>query len=248
MTTPTLRVNVWSGPRNVSTALMYSFRQRPDTTVLDEPLYGHYLRVTGVDHPGRDDVLAEMDTDGERVVRRILGPWPTPVLMCKQMAHHLVQLDETWLGACRNVLLVRDPAEVLASYTEQVQAPTLEMLGYPTQCRLLDAAAAAGVDLPVLDSRLLLEDPAGVLGVLCDRLGLAFTPEMLSWPAGPKPEDGVWAPYWYAGVHGSSGFLPPAPPRGRAAVRPEHRPILDAARPLYERLRDAAVGTTSGAG
>ncbi len=237
----TLRVNVWSGPRNVSTALMYAFRQRPDTTVLDEPLYGYYLRVTGADHPGAGEVVAAMETDGHEVVRTILGPWPTPVLVCKQMAHHLVALDDAWLDRCRNVLLVREPTEVLASYTEQVDRPTLEMLGYPTQVRLLEAADTAGVDLPIVDARLLLSDPRGVLARLCDRLGLAFTDAMLTWPAGPKPEDGVWAPHWYAGVHGSTGFQPPRPPRGPEAVRPADRALLASAQPLYDRLRTRAL-------
>lgn len=231
-----MRINIWSGPRNVSTALMYAFRQRSDTTVLDEPLYGHYLRVTGADHPGRDEVLDSMQTDGAAVVRIILGPWPTSVLVCKQMAHHLVDLDESWLAECRNVLLVREPVEVLASYTEQVEAPTLDMLGYPTQCRLMDAAEAAGVHLPVIDARDLLADPPGVLAGLCDRLGIPFDETMLTWPAGPKPEDGSWARHWYAGVHRSTGFNPPSMPRTRDAVRPEHHHILDGAQPLYERL------------
>lgn len=236
-----LRINVWSGPRNVSTALMYAFRQRPDTTVVDEPLYGHYLRMSGAVHPGGDEVMAAMPDDGDTVVRKVmLGPCATPVLVCKQMAHHLVDLELDFLDACTNVLLIRDPAEVLASYVKQVEEPTLEGLGYPALAMLADRSLARGATPLVVDSRLLLLDPPGVLGELCDQIGLPFDPAMLSWPAGPKPEDGVWAPHWYAGVHGSTGF---APYRSRSEALPARLvPILEQAAPIYERLVTFALG------
>ena len=164
---------------------MYSFRQRSDTAVVDEPLYAHYLAATGVEHPGRDEVLAAQDTDGERVVRDvILGPSTRPVLFLKNMAHHLVDLDWAFLSELHNVILTRDPAEMLTSYIKQVPNPTLEGTGLPMQVRLLDAILDEGQDPLVLDSRLLLTDPRSVLSKLCDRIGIPFEEAMLTWPAG----------------------------------------------------------------
>jgi Sulfotransferase domain len=235
-----LRINVWSGPRNVSTALMYAFAQRPDTRVVDEPLYAHYLRVSGVDHPGRDEVLAAMDSDGERVVREVLlGPSDHPVLFFKQMAHHLVEIDHGFLARTANVLLVRDPREVLLSLRHQIPRPTLRDTGFAAQARLAAELHELGQQPPVLDARELLLDPQGVLGQLCDRLGLAFDPAMLSWPAGGRPEDGVWARHWYANVHRSTGF---APYRERPLEIPAPlRPLLNRCLPYYESLYAEAL-------
>ncbi len=234
------RVCVWSGPRNVSTALMYSFAQRADTRVVDEPLYAHYLRVSGVDHPGRADVLAAMENDGEAVVRElVLGPCDRPVLFMKQMAHHLVDLDWGFLEQTANVLLVRDPAEVLASFHKVVPGPTLADTGLELQTRLLHHLRERGQEPAVLDARRVLEDPPGVLARLCERLELPFDERMLSWPAQARPEDGVWAPHWYASVHRSTGFAP---------YRPKHEPFpsqldatLRACRRHYDELLPLAL-------
>jgi len=234
-----LRISLWSGPRNVSTALMYSFAQRSDTCVVDEPLYAHYLRVSGADHPGREDVLASQDTDGERVVRDvILGPCPRPVLFCKQMAHHFVELDGGFLAQTAHVFLVREPADMLASLSQVLAAPTLRDTGLAMQTQLFARLAALGQDPPVLDSRRLLQDPRGVLSRLCARLGLPFEESMLSWKAGPRSEDGCWAPHWYAAVHRSTGFSPwvaPARP-AQAGLRPDLLPLLATCRTHYEEL------------
>lgn len=230
------RLNVWSGPRNVSTALMYSFRQHPSVTVVDEPLYGHWLRVSGADHPGRDDILGSMELDGDRVVERLASDdWPTDVLVCKQMAHHLVEVSLDWLDRFTDVLLIRHPREVLLSYAKGVEHPDVEMLGYPGLVRLLDRQLASGVTPVVVDSRDLLDDPARHLERMCSAAGFAFDPAMLSWPPGPKPEDGVWARHWYAGVHASTGFAPYRPREGDVPARLQ--PVLDEALPLWERLR-----------
>lgn len=205
----TLRLCLWSGPRNVSTALMYAFAQRADTRVVDEPLYAHYLRVSGAAHPGREEVLAAQDPDGERVVRDVvLGPCDRPVLFLKQMAHHLVDLDTAFLARTTHALLVRDPEEMLTSLVHNVPEPRLADTGLGHQTRLLHRLEALGQSPPVVDARRLLSDPPGVLRGLCERVGLAFDPAMLSWPAGGRPEDGVWAPHWYANVHRSTGFAP----------------------------------------
>ena len=235
-----LKLNVWSGPRNVSTALMYSFRQRSDTRVVDEPLYAHYLAATGADHPGAEEVLASMDRDGERVVREvILGPCERPVRFFKNMAHHLVGLDRDFLGEVRNVLLARDPREMLPSLARQIPSPTLRDTGLAEQVEILDIMLERAERPVVLDARELLLDPPGVLRRACERLGLPFEEAMLSWPAGPKPEDGVWAKHWYDGVHVSTGFEPYRPKTGPFPER--LKPLLDECLPLYERLRQHAI-------
>lgn len=234
------RISLWSGPRNVSTALMYSFRQRSDTTVVDEPLYAYSLERFDIDHPGRETVLAAQDANGERVVRDvILGPTPTPVVFFKNMARHLEGLDPTFLAELENVILTRDPAEMLPSFIKQVPDPDLDMTGLPMQVVLLDAILERGDDPIVLDARLLLTDPGAVLSVLCDRVGIPFEEAMLSWPAGPVPEDGVWAPHWYDAVHRSTGFAPYRPKSEGLPGRLE--PLLARAAPLYERLLAYAI-------
>lgn len=237
----TVRVNLWSSPRNVSTAMMYAWRERADTVVFDEPLYAHYLRVSGRTHPGRDDVLASQDVDGEAVVRDvILADHPRPVAFFKHMAKHLVDLDRSFLARCHNVLLVRDPWEMLTSFQIQVPDADLDETGLVEMVEILDDVVAAGGQPIVVDSRTLLDDPPGVLAELCHRLGLDFDPAMLSWPAGPKPEDGVWAPHWYHAVHRSTGW---SPWRAKEAeLLPHLEPVLEAARPLYRRLQRHAIG------
>ena len=236
----TLRINCWSGPRNISTSFMYAFRQRSDTTVFDEPIYAHYLRVTGREHPGRDEVLTSQDPDGEAVVRDlILGEHPTPVVFFKQMAQHVVQLDRAFLGRCRNLLLIRDPERVITSFAKNVPDVNVADTGLPIQVELLESILADGGDPIVIDSTALLAAPEAVLRTLCGRLGLAFDPGMLSWPAGPKPEDGVWAEHWYASTHRSTGFESGHPSTEPA---PEHlRGVVAEARPLYERLSEFAL-------
>ena len=236
----TLRIICWSGPRNVSTSFMYAFRPRADTTVFDEPIYAHYLRVTGREHPGRDQVLASQNPDGEAVVRDvILGNHATPVAFFKQMAQHFVDLDRNFLGKCRNLLLIRDPERVVTSFARNVPDVNVADTGLPIQVDLLEASLAAGDQPLVVDSADLLATPEPVLLRVCESLGLDFDPAMLSWPAGPKPEDGVWAPHWYASTHRATGFE-----RGVASTEPppEHvRPVVDEARPLYERLLEFAI-------
>jgi hypothetical protein len=228
------RINLWSGPRNVSTALMYAFAQRPDTRALDEPLYAHFLRASGRPDPAREAVLAAQDGDGEAVVRDvILGPSDRPVLFLKQMAHHLVELDWTFLQQCDNVLLVREPAAVLMSLEKVLGPPAARDTGLAVQAELLRYLRSVGQAPAVVDSARLLADPRGVLARLCGRLRLPFTDAMLAWPAGSKACDGVWAPHWYANVHASTGFGPPpaaAPPvpERLAAVHETCRPHYDA--------------------
>lgn len=244
----TLRVNCWSGPRNVSTALMRSFAQRADTRAVDEPLYGHYLATTGAPHPGRAELLGMLETDAATIVAEVvLGPCDRDVLFLKQMVHHLTpDLDLSFLDRCVNVLLIRDPADVIASLVHQLPEPTMRDVGLERQMRLFEDLRGRGQEPPVLDARLLLLDPEHVLRELCDRLGVAWDPAMLTWPAGPHPEDGPWARYWYDNVRRSTGF---APYRPRTAEVPEScRALLSECRGYYDELRRFAIaGSRAGA-
>ncbi|MEM6291860.1 MAG: sulfotransferase family protein [Myxococcota bacterium] len=236
----TTRIQMWSSPRNLSTAMMYAWRQRADTTVVDEPLYAHYLRVSGREHPGRGDVLAAQRNDGEAVVRDVLmAPYETPVVFFKQMAKHLVQVSRDFMPACHNVLLTREPHEMLTSLQRQLPDATVEDTGFEALLEILQWLRTRGETPIVLDTQRLLQDPQRVLATLCERLGLAFDPAMLSWPAGPKPEDGVWAPHWYGSVHRSTGWKPWTAKSD--ALRPALQPVLDAIRPMYEALLPYAI-------
>ena len=219
---------------------MYSFRQRQDTRVVDEPLYGHYLRVSGVAHPGRNDVLNAMDQEGERVVREIiLGPCDRPVLFLKNMAHHLRDLELDFLDRVQIILLTRDPVYMLPSLAKHYPNPTLADTGFTQQIELLEHELYKGKTPLVLDAREVLVNPRIVLAKACHRLGLTFAEAMLSWPVGPKPEDGVWARYWYDEVHRSTGFTSYRQQNRRF---PENLlPLLSQAKPLYNRLAGYAI-------
>ena len=237
-----VRICLWSGPRNISTALMYSFAQRPDTTVFDEPLYAHYLSKTPAReyHPGAEQVIAEMENDGEVVVRDlILGEHPTPVVFFKHMTHHLVHLDWSFLDRTVNVLLTRDPVDMLPSYGAVVEQPTLADVGYAHHVTLLEHLQSRGQTPAVLDSKQVLLNPRGVLAALCDHIGIPFTEKMLSWEAGARPEDGSWAQYWYASVHRSTGF---SPYRQKTGPFPPHlEKLMAECRPYYEKLAALAI-------
>ena len=206
MTAQTVRVAMWSGPRNISTAMMRSWENRPDTQVVDEPFYAAYLAATGLDHPAREEVIASQPTDPDEVVRRLRDEGSAPVQYAKHMTHHILRdwpLD--WVTDFRNILLIRDPEEVVASYVRSREACEPEDIGLLQQVRLLDALPE---DPPIIDAGDFLRDPEGHLRWMCDWLGVDFTDRMLSWPAGPRQSDGVWAPYWYGAVVRSTGFEP----------------------------------------
>ena len=242
----TKRICLWSGPRNVSTALMYAFAQRSDTHVIDEPLYAHYLytkyggQALDSTHPATPEVMASMSTDSAQVIEQvILGPCEKPVLFMKQMAHHLINIDRRFLRQTCNVLLIRDPREMLPSLAKVIGTPTLADTGFKTQHDLLTDLRAVGQSPPILDARLLLENPSDVLAQLCERIGLQFESSMLSWEAGGNPADGVWAPYWYQNVHRSIGF---APYRPKSEPFPtELEALLAVCSEYYETLREDAI-------
>ncbi len=229
------RVCLWSGPRNISTALMYAFAQREDTRVVDEPLYGHYLRASGADHPLKIETMESMECDGEKVARGlILGPCARPVLFMKQMTHHLIEMERGFLGSVVNVVLTRDPVDMLPSLEKALGEIALVDTGYRAQYELFEQLRALGQEPPVLEARELLLNPRGVLEQLCERLELPFDEGMLAWETGGRPEDGVWAAHWYANVHRSHGFQPYRP---KTEPFPERlRALLDECRPYYEAL------------
>lgn len=232
---------LWSGPRNVSTALMYSFAQRSDTRVVDEPLYGHFLRVTGTLHPGRDEVLASVNCDGDAVMRELLSAEAEPereILFMKQMAHHLVGIDRGFLRQTDNIFLIRDPRQMLPSLTIQMPHAQLADTGLETQWHLFRDLVGLGQRPPVLDSRQLLLDPRGVLRKLCEQLQISFTDDMLHWPAGPRPEDGIWARHWYHTLHNSTGFSAYVEKQGFPR---ELEPLLEECKPWYDKLYEHAI-------
>lgn len=235
------RINLWSGPRNISTATMYSFAQRRDTTVFDEPLYAHYLSKTPAFdyHPGAAEVLETQENDGTKVVEMMMKNHSTEIVFFKHMAHHLIELDWSFLDDCINVILTRNPREMIPSYKEQVEAPSLYDLGYPSQIKVVEYLKSIEQEVIVLESKQVLLNPRKVLSELCERIGIAFDENMLKWEAGARPEDGCWAKYWYKSVHRSTGF---APYRPKTTPFPAHlEDLYKAAKPLYDELASYAI-------
>lgn len=242
MTAGPVRVAMWSGPRNISTAMMRAWENRPDTVVVDEPFYAAFLARTGLDHPAREEVIASQPTDVDEVVAGLRAPLPegADVHYAKHMTHHLAPgQDLTWALGFRNVLLVRDPREVVASYVKSREACEPDDIGLLQQVDLLDQLAGADAPPPVIDAADFLRDPEGHLRWLCDWLGIDFTDRMLAWPAGPRESDGVWAPHWYDAVLASTGFASHGP---RDVDLDDHdAAVAEACRPAYERLTSVRV-------
>ncbi len=231
------KIAMWSGPRNLSTAMMYSFAARGDCAVWDEPFYAPYLAATGQDHPMTPEILAAHETDPDKIAQRCAGPVPDQKThwYMKHMPHHMIDgfaLD--WAGECVNVHLLRHPARVIASYAAKRDLVTMEDIGFAQQYALWQQLPG-----PVIDSFDIRQNPEKMLRSLCDEIGISFEPKMLHWPSGGLAEDGIWAAHWYGAVHRSSGF---AGPEGPLPVLPEaYRPLLDQALPFYEEMRKAAL-------
>ena len=229
---------MWSGPRNLSTAMMYAFGNRADCAVVDEPFYAAYLAATGLDHPMRAEILSAQPQDRAEVVAQLMGPIPggKPHFYQKHMAQHMIPgVPRGWMAEVVNVFLIRHPARVIASYGAKRENPTLGDIGFWQQAELFDEVKAAGGRPVVIDSHDIRDDPEGMLRRLCDAIGLEFDPAMLRWPAGGHADDGVWAPVWYGAVWKSTGF---AGAEGPLPEVPAHlEPVLEAALPFYERLR-----------
>jgi hypothetical protein len=236
------RVAMWSGPRNISTAMMRSWENRPDTVVVDEPLYAAYLARTGIDHPARYAVIASQPTALEDAIAALHAPLPDGVSVhyAKHMTHHIDEgMDVTWSLAFRNVALIRDPFEVVSSYVRSREACEPRDIGVLQQRWLVDGWEAAGAPAPIIDAGDFLHAPEAHLRWLCDWLDIPFTERMLSWPAGPRDSDGVWAPHWYDAVWRSTGFQPWRP---RAIDLSDHdAAVAEACRPAYEAMHARRV-------
>jgi hypothetical protein len=247
-----IRIAMWSGPRNISTAMMRSFENRPDTAVIDEPFYAAFLAATGIDHPMREESMASQPVDPDAVVAQILGPVPggRPIWYQKHMTHHMVEgFPRGWIAKMRNAFLIRAPEDVLVSYVQKREAVTLDDIGFVSQRELFERECdRLGRAPPVIHGGDVLADPRGTLGALCAALAIAFSEAMLAWPAGRRASDGAWAPVWYASVERSTGFGPPRAPAARAQLPAHLQAIADAARPHYEAMLPFALksGSVSG--
>jgi hypothetical protein len=233
-----MNIAMWSGPRNLSTAMMYAFAARGDAEVWDEPFYAAYLAATGLDHPMRAAIIAAGDPDPARVAAACAGPVPggKALFYQKHMTHHMVPgFDRGWLGSVTNVFLIRHPARVVASYLVKREQPVLADLGFVQQAEIFDHVAGLTGRAPlVIDSADIRADPPAALSRLCGALGIPFTPRMLHWPAGPKPFDGAWAPHWYGAVHRSNGFEAAEGPL--PVLEGEYRVLAEQALPHYDML------------
>ena len=243
-----IRIAMWSGPRNISTAMMRAFENREDSSTVDEPFYAAYLAATGLDHPMRAAVLAAQPTDWREVQASLLGPVPggRAIFYQKHMTHHMLpEFGRGWIDGCRNAFLIRAPERVLASYAEKRADVTLEDIGFVQQRELFERACdTLGEAPPVIEAEDVLADPAGALDLLCLKLGIPFSSRMLAWPTGPRASDGVWAPAWYDAVLRSTGFTLTARTRATAPLDLKLASIAAAARPHYEQLARFALRPT----
>ncbi|HEY7312214.1 MAG TPA: hypothetical protein VH643_22810 [Gemmataceae bacterium] len=228
-----LRIAMWSGPRNISTALMRSWGNRPDTFVCDEPFYAHYLVQTKIEHPGVEEVIRSQENDWRKVADWLIGPVPEgkSIFYQKHMAHHLLpNMERGWLERVTNCFLIREPREMLTSLLHFLPQPTLADTGLPQQVEIFrHINERTGHTPPIVDARDVLNAPRRILGLLCDALQVPFAEEMLSWPPGPRTSDGVWAKYWYAAVEKTTSFQP---------YKPKHDPVPDALRDLSEQCEE----------
>jgi hypothetical protein len=242
MPTP-IRINLVSSPRNISTGMMYSFAQRSDTRVVDEPFYAYYLHRTGADHPGKEEIIAAMETDPARIVASLLAFSEKEILFIKNMAHHLIGIEPRFFASVRNVFLIRNPKQLVASFARIIEHPTMTDIGVERQHELYRQTREAGGHPVVIDSGELLRHPGVVLGKLCRALGISFDRNMLSWEAGPRPEDGVWAKYWYGNIHASTSFR--EQPTSQSPL-PDHLvPLYEACLPFYNELLEHSIKADS---
>ncbi len=239
-----IRIAMWSGPRNLSTAMMYSFGARGDCAVVDEPFYAAYLAQTGLDHPMRDEVLAAQPQDPEAVIAGLIADQGRPVFYQKHMTHHMLPtIPRDWMRDCVNVFLIRHPARVVASYAQKREGPELDDLGFRQQAELLDRVQGWGQRSIVIDSADIRVNPEPALTALCTAIGIPFDPAMLNWPAGGHRNDGVWARHWYGAVHQSTGFDGPEGPLPELTGR--YAALVEEAMPFYQRLRESTVQPVS---
>ena len=228
-----IRIAMWSGPRNISTAMMRAWGNRRDTVVIDEPFYAYYLTTTGKNHPGADEVIAAGEINWRKIVACLTGPIPNGkrIFFQKHMTHHfLPEINRDWLGAVTNCFLIRDPREVIASYVKKREDPSLEDLGFMQQVEVFNFVRNRTKSIPpVVDAKDVLENPERILRLLCDAAGVDFNKSMLSWPPGLRDTDGIWARHWYTEVAKTTSFRP---------YRPTHYKVPERLREIYERCCD----------
>jgi hypothetical protein len=239
VTAPPIRIAMWSGPRNISTAMMRAWGNRADTVVIDEPFYAHYLERTGKEHPEAAEIIAQGETDWRKIVANLTkGPIPSGkhIFFQKQMTHHLLpEIDRKWIVDLTNCFLIRDPREVILSYIKKNPEPTLEDLGFVQQEKIFDFVREQTNSLPVVvDAKDVLENPERTLRLVCNAIGVKFDKAMLTWPPGLRETDGIWAKYWYDEVARSTSFQPYKPREGNLPDR--LRAIYERCRECYERL------------
>lgn len=236
------RIAMWSGPRNISTAMMYSFENRNDCCAIDEPFYAHYLEQTGVEHPGAQKVIDNYETDYHKITQVLSGEFPeeSGIWYQKHMCHHIpLGADLDWIQNVTNCFLIRDPREVLLSLSKITHEVSLWATGLPQQIMLLERALQDDTKPPILDSRDILENPREMLGMLCHQLDIQFSESMLSWEAGPRDCDGIWGEYWYESVWSSTGFSPYSHRTGE--LSPSLESVLEDAMPLYLELHSKRI-------
>lgn len=248
MTNSSHYIAMWSGPRNISTALMRSWGSRPDTHVIDEPFYAYYLRHTPHrdQHPGAEEVIAAQENDPQRVIAHLTGDIPggKSIFYQKHMTHHMIDgIDLTWLSQVTNCFLIRNPREVIASFVKVIPDVQIDQVGLPRQVELFDhVRQITGEIPPVIDSADVLRDPRGTLARLCDRIGVFFDESMLTWEAGRRSTDGVWAKYWYSAVESSTGF---SPYYAKSEPLPDHlRDLAAACDDLYQHMAAHRLGAS----
>lgn len=234
----TLRIAMWSGPRNLSTAMMRSFGSRSDTFVSDEPFYGCFLQDGGAHHPMREEVMAAMDCDWRSVMASLRGDTPNgaPIWYQKHMWHHMVgPIGYEDFEGFTHAFLIRQPERMIASYLRKRESAAFEDFGLERQAEFFDREAdRLGRAPPVIDVRDVLANPQAVLSSLCQALAIPWERAMLAWEPGPRSTDGPWAPHWYGAVEASTGFGPPE--TDVVELPDEAQRLADRCRPYYERL------------
>lgn len=232
---------LWASPRNISTAIMYSFAQRKDCMVFDEPLYGFYLKNSEAKnyHPGADEIINAMETDGQKIIREMFNNDKSKVVFYKQMTHHLLHLDLGFLSKTCNVILTRNPKNMVASFSKVIKNPELSDLGYIEQVKLLEYLQKNNLSVLVVDSLGLIKSPEKTMRLLCEKLEISFFDSMLSWVAGPIPEDGVWAKYWYKKVHQSTGFN--LPHSNKIELSAQNELLVEKCMPFYDKLMTNSI-------
>ena len=231
-----VRINLLSSPRNVSTAFMYAWAQRPDTEVIDEPFYAYYLYFSGLNHPGNEEILSAQSTTAQTVIKNIIfKERKQNISFYKQMSHHLVGFDFSFLKQCYNILFIRNPRLIINSYAKVIPKITMQDIGIEKQIELFEYLK----NPIVLDSTKFLKNPKHYLQKICELINIPFYAEMMSWKKGPKKEDGIWAKYWYKNVHQTTCFKKTE--SEKVVLNEAHETLAKQCEPLYLSLLEKSI-------